>query len=112
MAHPAAVQACGIRFISCRNEQAAGYAAAAAGFLTGTPGVLLTVSGPGVVHGLAGLSNAQANCWPVVLISGSCEQVRRAGGFAGLRKRTVTGLQPAREPAPCHRVPPIARPPC
>lgn len=69
-----AAQACGIRFISCRNEQAAGYAAAAAGFLTGTPGVLLTVSGPGVVHGLAGLSNAQANCWPVVLISGSCEQ--------------------------------------
>ena len=44
-------QACGIRFISCRNEQAAGYAAAAAGFLTGVPGVLLTVSGPGAcVH--------------------------------------------------------------
>ncbi len=39
--------------------QAAGYAAGAAGFLTGVPGVLLTVSGPGVVHGLAGLSNAQ-----------------------------------------------------
>jgi thiamine pyrophosphate-dependent acetolactate synthase large subunit-like protein len=27
-----------------------------------------------MVHGLAGLSNAQANCWPLVLISGSCEQ--------------------------------------
>ncbi|KAL4431652.1 hypothetical protein ABPG77_001494 [Micractinium sp. CCAP 211/92] len=75
-----AVQACGIRFISCRNEQAAGYAAAAAGFLTGTPGVLLTVSGPGVVHGLAGLSNAQANCWPVVMISGSCEQAEVGKG--------------------------------
>ncbi|PRW45703.1 2-hydroxyacyl- lyase isoform A [Chlorella sorokiniana] len=69
-----AAQACGIRFISCRNEQAAGYAAAAAGFLTGVPGVLLTVSGPGVVHGIAGLSNAQVNCWPLVMISGSCEQ--------------------------------------
>ena len=46
---PAAAQACGIRFISCRNEQAAGYAAAAAGFLTGVPGVLLTVSGPGAL---------------------------------------------------------------
>eukprot|EP00887_Chlorella_sp_A99_P002168 scaffold21.g2168.t1 len=51
--------AAGIRFIACRNEQAAGYAAAAAGFLTRRPGVLLTVSGPGVVHGLAGLSDAQ-----------------------------------------------------
>ena len=68
-------QACGIRFISCRNEQAAGYAAAAAGFLTGVPGVFLTVSGPGVVHGLAGLSDAQINCWPLIMISGSCEQV-------------------------------------
>ncbi|PSC68564.1 2-hydroxyacyl-lyase [Micractinium conductrix] len=75
-----AAQACGIRFISCRNEQAAGYAAAAAGFLTGVPGVLLTVSGPGVVHGLAGLSNAQANCWPLVMISGSCEQAEVGKG--------------------------------
>jgi hypothetical protein len=48
--HAAAAQACGIRFISCRNEQAAGYAAAAAGFLTGVPGVLLTVSGPGMLR--------------------------------------------------------------
>jgi 2-hydroxyacyl-CoA lyase 1 len=77
---PAAAQACGIRFISFRNEQAAGYAAAAAGFLRGIPGVLLTVSGPGVVHGLAGLSNAQANCWPVVMISGSCEQLEVGKG--------------------------------
>lgn len=72
-----AAQACGIRFISCHNEQASGYAAAAAGFLTGVPGVCLTVSGPGVVHGLAGMSNAATNCWPLLMISGSCEQVRR-----------------------------------
>ena len=69
-----AAQACGIRYIGCRNEQAAGYAAAAVGFLTGTPGVLLTVSGPGVVHGLAGLSDAQVNCWPMIMMSGSCER--------------------------------------
>ncbi len=58
-----------------RNEQAAGYAAAAAGFLTGVPGVLLTVSGPGAVHGIAGLSHAQVNTWPMLMISGSAEQV-------------------------------------
>lgn len=52
-------QVAGIRFISFRNEQAAGYAAAAYGYLTGLPGILLTVSGPGCVHALAGVSHAQ-----------------------------------------------------
>ncbi|KFM25904.1 Putative peroxisomal-coenzyme A synthetase [Auxenochlorella protothecoides] len=66
-------EAVGIRFISFRNEQSAGYAAAAAGYLSGIPGVLLTVSGPGVIHALAGLSHAQVNTWPLVLLSGSCE---------------------------------------
>lgn len=63
-------QAEGIRFFSFRNEQAAGYAAAACGFLTQKPGVLLTVSGPGAVHGIAGLAHAQANTWPLIMISG------------------------------------------
>ena len=64
------MQAEGIRFFSFRNEQAAGYAAAACGFLTQKPGILLTVSGPGAVHGIAGLAHAQANTWPLVMISG------------------------------------------
>ncbi|KAL3141143.1 hypothetical protein ABBQ38_003493 [Trebouxia sp. C0009 RCD-2024] len=69
-----AAQAVGIRFIGFRNEQAAGYAAAACGYLTGVPGVLLTVSGPGAVHGIAGLSHAAINCWPMIMLSGSSEQ--------------------------------------
>ncbi|KAK9091379.1 hypothetical protein Sjap_024556 [Stephania japonica] len=64
----------GIRFISFHNEQSAGYAASAYGYLTARPGVLLTVSGPGCVHGLAGLSNAAVNTWPMLMISGSCDQ--------------------------------------
>ena len=67
-------QACidiGIRFVAFRNEQSAAYvssrserqtekrpdrrineqAACAYGYLTGKPGVLLVVGGPGVVHG-------------------------------------------------------------
>ncbi|KAI9161429.1 hypothetical protein LWI28_017356 [Acer negundo] len=64
----------GIRFIAFHNEQSAGYAASAFGYLTGRPGVLLTVSAPGCVHGLAGLSNGMANTWPIVMISGSCDQ--------------------------------------
>mgnify|MGYP000341314524 FL=1 len=35
----------GIRFIAFHNEQPAGYAAGAAGYLSGKPGVFLTVSG-------------------------------------------------------------------
>ncbi|EEF34310.1 2-hydroxyphytanoyl-CoA lyase, putative [Ricinus communis] len=64
----------GIRFVAFHNEQSAGYAASAYGYLTGKPGLLLTVSGPGCVHGLAGLSNAMVNTWPMVMISGSCDQ--------------------------------------
>ncbi|KAI3462575.1 hypothetical protein Pfo_019238 [Paulownia fortunei] len=66
--------ALGVRFIAFHNEQSAGYAASAYGYLTRRPGVLLTVSGPGCVHGLAGLSNAAANAWPMVMISGSSDQ--------------------------------------
>ncbi len=45
-------QAEGIRVISFRHEQNAGYAAAIAGFLTKKPGVCLTVSAPGFLNGL------------------------------------------------------------
>ncbi len=36
----------------------------------------------GVIHGIAGLSNAQVNCWPLVMISGSCEQVGKGAAVA------------------------------
>ncbi|PPQ39490.1 oxalyl-CoA decarboxylase [Rhodopila globiformis] len=67
----AAAQKEGILYIGCRNEQSASYAAQAVGYLTGRPGACLVVSGPGVVHGLAGLANAQQNCWPMILIGGA-----------------------------------------
>lgn len=45
----------GLRFISFRNEQAAAYAATAYGYLTGKPGVCISVGGPGVYHVMAGV---------------------------------------------------------
>jgi 2-hydroxyacyl-CoA lyase 1 len=66
-----AAQAAGIQYYGMRNEQSASYAAQAVGYLTGRPGACLVVSGPGVVHGLAGLANAQQNCWPMILIGGA-----------------------------------------
>ncbi len=67
----AAAQDEGITYIGMRNEQAASYAAHAAGYLTGRPQACLTVSGPGVIHAFAGLANAKENCWPMILIGGA-----------------------------------------
>ncbi len=67
-------QAAGIRVLSFRHEQNAGYAAAIAGFLTKKPGVCLTVSAPGFLNGLTALAHATTNCYPMILISGSSER--------------------------------------
>jgi oxalyl-CoA decarboxylase len=67
-------QAKGVRYIGFRQEQAAGHAAAAAGFLTGRPGICLTVSAPGFLNGLVALANATTNCFPMIQISGSSER--------------------------------------
>lgn len=67
-------QAQGMRVISFRHEQHAGYAASVAGFLTKKPGVCMTVSAPGFLNGLTALANATTNCWPMILISGSSER--------------------------------------
>ena len=67
-------QAAGIRVISFRHEQNAGYAASIAGFLTKKPGVCLTVSAPGFLNGLTALAHATNNCFPMILISGSSER--------------------------------------
>ncbi|MGD9935288.1 MAG: thiamine pyrophosphate-binding protein [Dehalococcoidia bacterium] len=70
----------GMTYINMRNEQAASYAAAAVGYLTGRPGVCLVVSGPGVVHGIAGMGNAWANGWPMMLIGGANDSYQNGQG--------------------------------
>ena len=67
-------QAAGIRVLSFRHEQNAGYAASIAGFLTQKPGVCLTVSAPGFLNGLTALAHATTNCFPMILMSGSSER--------------------------------------
>jgi 2-hydroxyacyl-CoA lyase 1 len=42
------------------------------------------VTGPGVVHGLSGLANAQQNCWPMILIGGASETYR--GGMGAFQE--------------------------
>ncbi len=64
----------GIRYIGFRHEQSAANAAAIAGYLTGRPGICMTVSAPGFLNGVVGLANATTNCFPMILISGSSDR--------------------------------------
>jgi oxalyl-CoA decarboxylase len=64
----------GLRYIGFRHEQSAANAAAIAGYITGKPGICMTVSAPGFLNGLVGLANATTNCFPMILISGSSDR--------------------------------------
>ena len=88
-----AAQKVGLPYIGMRNEQAASYAAGAVGYLTGRPGSCIVVTGPGVIHGLAGLANAQSNCWPMLLIGGASETYRNGMG-AFQEERQVLAATP------------------
>lgn len=83
-------QAKGIRYIGMRHEADAGNAAAAQGFLTGKPGVFLTVSAPGFLNGLAPLKEATENGFPVIMISGESSRSTvdlYEGQYEGLDQR-------------------------
>lgn len=67
------VQGQGIRFVGFRHEQQAGMAAATEGYLTKTPGVLMTVSSLGFLNGLTATANATVNCYPMIQISGASD---------------------------------------
>lgn len=67
------VQGQGIRFVGFRFEQQAGMAAATEGYLTKTPGVLMTVSSLGFLNGLTATANATVNCYPMIQISGASD---------------------------------------
>ncbi len=64
----------GMKYYGFRREDAAVDAAAAVGFLTGKPGVGLTVSAPGFLNGLTALAQATKNCFPLIMISGSSQR--------------------------------------
>src|SRR6201998_2356167 len=103
-----APQKAGLPYIGMRNEQAASYAAGAVGYLTGRPGSCIVVTGPGVIHGLAGLANAQQNCWPMLLIGGASETYRNGMG-AFQEERQILAATPVSKWAHAiehvHRIP-------
>lgn len=68
-----AMQKVGVKYVGFRFEQQAGMAAATHGYLTKTPGVLLTVSSLGFLNGLTATANATVNCYPMIQISGASD---------------------------------------
>ena len=89
-------QEIGIKFTGFRFEQQAGIAAQTYGYLTKTPGVLLTVSSLGFLNGLTATINATVNCYPMIQISGSSEREPidlQQGTYEGLDQlATARGL--------------------
>ncbi|KAB1283328.1 2-hydroxyacyl-CoA lyase 1 [Camelus dromedarius] len=67
-----AAQELGIRYVGMRNEQAEQN--------MNRPGVCLVVSGPGLIHALGGMANANMNCWPLIVIGGSSERSQETMG--------------------------------
>lgn len=59
----------GIRAVTTRHEQGAGYAADGWALMTGRPGVVLTTSGPGLTNVLTAAATAYAESRPLLLLS-------------------------------------------
>ena len=59
----------GIRPITPRHEQGAGYAAEAYARVSGRPGVVITTSGPGMTNAMTAAATAYAESQPVLLVS-------------------------------------------
>ncbi|HWM57393.1 MAG TPA: thiamine pyrophosphate-binding protein [Pseudonocardia sp.] len=61
--------AAGIRPVTPRHEQGAGYAAEAYARVSGRPGVVLTTSGPGLTNAMTAAATAYAESQPMLLLS-------------------------------------------
>lgn len=59
----------GVRAVTPRHEQGAGYAAEAYARVTGRPGVVVTTSGPGLTNAMTAAATAYAESQPVLLLS-------------------------------------------
>ncbi len=59
-----------LRFVTCRQEGGAAFAAEASGKLTGAPGVLMVTRGPGLMNAAIGVHAAQQDETPLLVLVG------------------------------------------
>lgn len=68
-----------IEIVSVHHEQAAAFAADAAGRITGIPGVAMATSGPGATNLLTGIGSCYFDSTPAVFITGQVNRGERKG---------------------------------
>ncbi len=68
-----------IQIVSVRHEQAAAFAADAAGRITGVPGVAMATSGPGATNLLTGIGSCYFDSAPAVFITGQVNRHEQRG---------------------------------
>ena len=105
-----ALQGNSIKYFGFRNEQAAAYAAGIVGYLTGRPGIVLAVSGPGMTNCISGMAEALVNKRPMLCIAGASDaSMEGKGGFQELDQlslaRPVTKY--AARPASVKQIPSV-----
>ena len=76
----------GIRAITPRHEQGAGYAAEAFARVTGRPGVVVTTSGPGLTNVMTAASTAYAESQPMLLLSSGLPTGAEGGDLGQLHE--------------------------
>ncbi|MFP4634323.1 MAG: 5-guanidino-2-oxopentanoate decarboxylase [Nitriliruptoraceae bacterium] len=82
----AALAAHGIRHVSPRHEQGAGYAADGYARATGRPGVVVTTTGPAVLNAATALAQAYSDSVPVLLVSPGMPLTHPAAGNGELHE--------------------------
>ncbi|MDQ3435656.1 MAG: thiamine pyrophosphate-binding protein, partial [Actinomycetota bacterium] len=71
-----------IELVSVRHEQAAAFAADAAGRCTGVPGVAMGTSGPGATNLLTGIGSCYLDSSPAVFLTGQVNRHEQKGDRA------------------------------
>jgi 2-hydroxyacyl-CoA lyase 1 len=67
------LQGNGVKYYGFRNEQAAAYAAGIMGYISGEPGLVVAVSGPGMTNCISGMGEALINKRPMIVLSGASD---------------------------------------
>lgn len=105
-----AMRGSGFRFVTCRQEGGAGYAAEAHAKLTGRPGVLMVTRGPGATNAAVAIHTAQQDETPLIVLVGLVPAAHRGrdafqefdlGSVFGSMAKSVTTLDQA------HRAPEV-----
>ncbi|NDV00206.1 5-guanidino-2-oxopentanoate decarboxylase [Pseudoroseicyclus tamaricis] len=76
----------GIRHVTARHEQGAGFMADGYGRVAGRPGVALVITGPGVTNTLTPMGQARADSSPMLVISGVNDRASLGRGLGKLHE--------------------------